>query len=27
MRRCRFHFCIAIAMRKPPMNRKLVWSP
>ncbi len=24
MRRCRFHFCMAIAMRKPPRNRKTI---
>ncbi len=26
IRLCRFHRCIAAAMRKPPMKRKTVWS-
>lgn len=31
IRRCRFHLCMAIAMRNPPMNRKMMlfpyWAP
>ena len=31
IRRCRFHRCMAIAMRNPPMNRKMMllpyWAP
>lgn len=26
IRRCRCHFCIAIAIRNPPMNRKTIGS-
>ena len=27
MRRCRFHFSMAEAMKKPPRNRKMMSSP
>ena len=27
MRRCRFHRCMASAIRKPPMNRKMMSAP